>query len=387
MDSRLPHLLLAGLTTRALAVSAARAGYRVTAVDAFGDLDLRAVAEVIALTRAGGGFTPAAAARAARPVTADAVAYTSNFENHPDAVALLAEGRELLGNPPEVLRRVRRPIGLIRALARRGFAVPRTRATAPTRAGPRSGVAWLLKPRRSGGGRGVVPWHSDRPVPRTAYLQERIRGLAGSVIFLADGHRARVLGLTRQLAGVPAFGGRRFGYCGSLLGTRLAPLFPREAELRAAAEALAGAVTEEYGLVGLNGVDFIARAGVPFPIEVNPRVSASMELVERADGPLLFPLHLAACRGELPSAAAPAAGRRVLGKAVLFARRAVVAGDLRRHRSAVADLPRPGERIGRGHPVCTIFAEGRDPDECLQGLVARAREIYASLEPPRAGAA
>src|SRR6266550_1444574 len=41
------HVLIAGVTTRAIAVSAAHAGYRVTAVDAFGDLDLRAIADVI----------------------------------------------------------------------------------------------------------------------------------------------------------------------------------------------------------------------------------------------------------------------------------------------------------------------------------------------------
>ena len=42
------RILLAGVSTRALAESAVRAGYRVVAVDAFGDADLRAVAEVVA---------------------------------------------------------------------------------------------------------------------------------------------------------------------------------------------------------------------------------------------------------------------------------------------------------------------------------------------------
>ena len=55
------HLLVAGVTTRALAVSAARAGWRVTAVDAFGDLDLRAVATVASAAGTHGKrFSPAA---------------------------------------------------------------------------------------------------------------------------------------------------------------------------------------------------------------------------------------------------------------------------------------------------------------------------------------
>src|SRR5882724_7213195 len=164
------HVLIAGVTTRAIAVSAAHAGYRVTAVDAFGDLDLRAVADVITLGQATGTrFDPLAAAIAGEPVPAGLVAYTSNLENHPKAVERLARGRRLLGNSPAVLTRVRNPIALSALLRRRGFATPATRATPATK----SGVAtWLLKPRRSGGGHRIVRWRHARSVPRGSYLQE-----------------------------------------------------------------------------------------------------------------------------------------------------------------------------------------------------------------------
>ena len=114
------HVLIAGVTTRAIAVSAAHAGYRVTAVDAFGDLDLRAVADVITLGPAAGTrFDPLAAAMAGERVPAGLVAYTSNLENHPKAVERLARGRRLLGNSPAVLTRVRNPIALSASLRRR----------------------------------------------------------------------------------------------------------------------------------------------------------------------------------------------------------------------------------------------------------------------------
>ena len=132
MSDRREHVLIAGVSVRAFAESAARAGYRVSAVDAFGDLDLHAVAEVLPLPRAAGApFSPVAAARAAREIPASLAAYTSNFENHPRAVAALARGRVLLGNPPAVLERVRDPIALMRALDAHGFVTPATRATAP----------------------------------------------------------------------------------------------------------------------------------------------------------------------------------------------------------------------------------------------------------------
>jgi predicted ATP-grasp superfamily ATP-dependent carboligase len=295
-------------------------------------------------------------------------------------VAELAAGRRLLGNSPAVLRAVRDPLALMRALRGRGFSTPLTRATAP-RAAVLSG-AWLLKPRRSGGGHGTLPWRRGRAIPRRAYLQERIRGVPGSIVFLADGRRVYPLGITRQLVGERAFGVGGFRYCGSLLGSRRAPLFEEEARLRERARELAEAVTEEFGLVGLNGIDFIARNGTPWPIEVNPRPCASMELVERAGGRPLFELHVRSCGGRLPGASEPLPEPQgIAGKAVVFARRDVIVGKFPgRLAGAAADLPHIEERIGRGHPICTLFADGADPAACIRALAGRARALYAALE-------
>ncbi|MBA3497703.1 MAG: ATP-grasp domain-containing protein [Gemmatimonadales bacterium] len=387
-DAR-PHVLIAGLSTRALAASAARAGYRVTAVDAFGDADLRAVAYVLPLRRDGGAaFSAGLAAEAARASDAGLAAYTSSFENAPGAVAALARGRRLLGNGPAVLERVRNPIVLMRALAARGFPVPVTRASAP----PPSLDArrWLLKPRHSGGGHGVSPWRRGRPVGRRAYLQERIAGVPGSVIFAADGRRAVTLGITRQLVGERAFGARGFRYCGSLLASRGSPLFEHQAELLERATALAAAAAEAFELRGVNTVDFVARRGVPYPIEVNPRYSASMELVERATGASLFALHVQASGGRLPRA--PSLAEQVFGKAIVYARQDVVVDepaswtdlgdpDAPLTDALLADVPHPGERIARGRPICTVFAAEPDAVRCVGALEAAAAAIYRATAP------
>ncbi|MEA2714107.1 MAG: uncharacterized protein QOK27_2068 [Gemmatimonadales bacterium] len=375
------HVLIAGVTTRAIAVSAAHAGYKVTAVDAFGDLDLRAVADVITLGAAPGTrFDPLAAAIVGERVPAGLVAYTSNLENHPRAVERLAHGRRLLGNSPAVLTRVRNPIALSALLRRRGFATPATRATPATQ----SGVAtWLLKPRRSGGGHRIERWRPARPVPRGSYLQERIAGIPGSVIFAANGQDAVVLGLSRQLVGDSRFGAQGFRYCGSLIGSRTTPVFPRQGEILETAAALAGDVTREFGLVGLNGIDFIARKGVPYPIEVNPRYSASMELLERGQGPSMFELHVQACSGTLPSELEVRSG--IEGKAIVFARRDVTLSNTEAWvgRQSFGDVPHSGERIPYGRPICTVFARGSDQATCLRRLVRQARGVYRRV---RAGA-
>jgi predicted ATP-grasp superfamily ATP-dependent carboligase len=367
------HVLIVGVTTRALAISAARAGYRVTAVDAFGDRDLRKAAHVI-IPRSTPAvrFNPRAAAIAAEKVSAAWVAYTSNLENYPAAVGRLAQGRRLLGNPPPVLVRVRNPTVLSALLRSKGFAVPLTRASPPR--GPAM-EPWLLKPRRSGGGHGVRLWRRGQSLSRSAYLQQQISGIPGSVIFAADGQSAVVLGLSRQLVGYSRFGAQAFRYCGSLLGGAT-PVFPRYKELFETASAIAREVTRSFGLIGLNGIDFVARNGVPYPIEVNPRYSASMELLERSLGLSLFELHVQACHGILPTEPQPDPG--IYGKAIVFARRDLVIGqtDAWIGRPDVADIPHPGESIPTGRPICTVFARASGQSTCLRRLFRQAGLVY-----------
>jgi hypothetical protein len=219
------------------------------------------------------------------------------------------------------------------------------------------------------------------------YLQERVTGVAGSIVFAADGRRAVPLGLSRILAGRRALGSRGFGYCGNVLAGTGDPQFPEDDRLFTITTALASALTEEFGLVGLNGIDFVARRGVPYPIEVNPRYTASMELVERAYALSMFETHARACGGTLPSfevAAARAAATGAIGKAIVYARRDTTIPDSRRWLADpdVRDVPHPGERIARGRPVCTVFARARDGAACLRALEARAAALYRSLELP-----
>ena len=70
-----------------------------------------------------------------------------------------------------------------------------------------------------------------------------------------------------------------------------------------------------------------------------------------------------------------------MGKAVVFAKRPVTIGDTRGWLDdpTVRDVPCPGERIGRGAPVCTVFARADDAATCYRRLVSRAATIYEVL--------
>jgi len=368
-------VLIVGVTTRALAESASRAGYPCRSVDAFGDLDQKSRVQNVGLSRDLGRPYSAAAAVAIgrRSVTASA-AYVGNLENHPAAVRRLALGRQLLGNTPATLVRARDPVAVAEVVRRAGGRVPLTLGPGETRHASR-GVQWLRKPRGGGGGSGVKEWQPDAPLRPHELLQERVEGVLASVAFVADGERAVLLGISRGLAGDPAFGARGHRYCGSLYP------FSADRALLERMSAIAVAVTEAFGLVGLNGIDFVLREGEPYVLEINPRYSASMELIERSGRLNVFEAHVAACGGALPSFdAAPLT--EVLGKAIVYARRDVMVGDSGRWllRDDVRDVPFPGQRIRRGYPVCTVFARGADSVTCYARLVAAASALERELQ-------
>ena len=372
------RVLIAGVSTRAAAESAAKAGFTVTALDAFGDLDQHPSVRSLSLPRDfGARFTAHAAARAAREIACDAVAYLSPFENHSRAVDSIASGRALWGNPPDVLRRVRDPFLLAGVLRRRGFSTPITRVDVSAEA-----QDWLVKPFRSGGGHGVRRWLPGTRVPLGCYAQQHIDGAPASIVFVGAKGQAVPLGISHQLVGDGACGASGYRYCGNVLAPADDPILS-DTVLSSTAD-LAGDVTAEFGLVGLNGIDFIVRDGIPYALEINPRWSASMELVERAYGVSMFNLHAAACvNGLLPAFDLKQARRRrpTIGKAIVFARGALTAGATHRFLDdeMVKDIPRPGDRFAAGQPICTVFEEDTDVERCRAGLRRRAQSIISAI--------
>jgi len=352
-----------------LADLAMRDGQPVAAFDLFGDLDLRrGGARVVALP--GGSLTALVDAAVQQPPCG--VVYGASFENHPGLVARLAERHALLGSGPPTLRAVRDPQRLGPALRDAGLRYPRTLATAPADRSSR----WLRKPLRGGGGTRVRAWRGGA-LPAGTVAQQRVDGLACSAAAVGDGADAVVLGLTEQLVGRRSFGVRGYRWCGNVVPPRL-PADERAGLLRQA-QAICSCLAGAFGLRGLFGVDFVWDGEHAWTIEVNPRPTASLEVIEAAHGVGVFAAHLRSCAGTLPPVGSEPA--RAAGKAVLFATEDVVIGDsVRWLERGVRDVPHPGERIAAGHPICTLVAVAATPQDALDELEEHAARLRAELE-------
>lgn len=351
------RVLVVAVSARMLAELAVGDGYEVIAVDRFGDVDLRAVAPGVT------GRSGDALVKLAEDTATDAVVYGAGFENRPDLVCRLAQGRELLGTPAELLAAVRDPWAVGAAARAVGARAPETRP-GDALANPDAG-AWLRKPKRSGGGRGVRRWAGGR-LTSAEILQRRIHGLSCSAVAIGDGRHASVLGLTEQLHRSPGF-----GWMGNLTPPRLPSheLDELAGQLRAVCEALAA----RFGVRGAFGVDAIWDGRHAWVLEVNPRPPGSLELF----GAGCFEAHVRGARG-LGVPADPASHPRPAANAklVLFADRDLRAPDPGWWPAGlVRDVPRAGEEIKRGAPVCTLISA----DAGVPELIERGARLLSGL--------
>ncbi|MHC5539308.1 ATP-grasp domain-containing protein [Singulisphaera rosea] len=358
-------LLILGASTRSAAFSAIRAGLTPSCVDLFADRDLLAVCPA---SRIEPEFYPDHFVSLADELPNSPWMYTGSLENSPDLVATISARRTLWGNGAETLRAVRDPFQVAAAVQRAGLACPEVRSSAW---GLPPDGRWLVKPFASGGGFGIVPLEPGYRAPlRPFYYQEHIPGPSFSAIFLGERTEAKLVGVTRQLIGVP---GASFAYRGSL-----GP-WPVSSEASHRLGELGTVLVRSFGLLGLFGVDFILRDDYPWPVEVNPRYTASVEILEYALGRSLLADHARIFDREVlrPPDSEKRNFPRLVGKQILFASTPCIfpaneerTGVLRSpfEFPRIADIPEAGTRFGTGEPVLTLFATGRDATACQRRL-------------------
>jgi predicted ATP-grasp superfamily ATP-dependent carboligase len=387
-------LLIFGASARSAAFSAQKAGYAPIAADMFGDTDLRARCRATRVASYPRGLVTFARQWLSTPWM-----YTGALENEPSLVDEITRDRPLWGNPGSVLRNVRDPSQVAAALDEAGLCAPQLAAGLDDLTGD---ATWLSKPHASCGG-GRIHVVDTRTAPgehadvQGRYLQQYIEGVPCGAVYVAAQGNARLLGVTRQLLGMGEGQGRSslregtplrgvkgdyFQYAGSL-----GPLDVNEScaeQFRRIGDCLA----TRFDLTGLFGVDAIIANDAVWPVEVNPRYTASIEILERALSFVSIRLHAAAClEGRLPDFSfMPDAMPARYGKAVLYADADVVVRDdftrqvLRQNDGPwprYADIPAPGTKIESGQPVLTVFAEATSEEGVEQKLrdrIATVRE-------------
>ena len=408
--------LIVGASTRAAAFSAIRSGMQTQTADLFSDWDLKqhCLAFQIPSSEYPHGLHDLFCR--IKPTT---WMYTGALENYPTLIDQLASKSRLIGNPGYVLRRARDPF-LVRDTLQKA-AIPHLEVTTPKDAHNQEGL-WLLKPFRSAGGSHIqfldqvispqlhnVSRNTTRSIRRPLFCQKWLSGPSVTAIYLSSLEQVQLIGVTKQLVGERSFHARSFSYCGSI-----GPL-PLEASLSDKFLVLGNTLSRTFGLRGVWGLDCVLSNSTPYAIEINPRWSASLEVIERALNLDLFTLHVNACEQASHSVAfdqnenthanpllqsssytnnlvgtAPC-----VGKAILYADRDRIAPepsawfrlfDLKYPQMKTttnyntfpyaADIPNKGELIRQGQPMLTLMVAGNTVKLAEKRLQHTARMLY-----------
>lgn len=363
------RILLAAVSARPFVRAAADAGYEVVAFDIFNDMDTRAAAaEHRRIRFADGGFEAEDfwqqfCDAGLRPV--DGFVYGSGFETQPELLARVADRCLLLGNKPEVLALLKDPRRFFPLLDSLGIDHPQVRFAPPVES-----QEWLVK---SGGGSGGVHVRrmSDDTAPAAGrYFQRLAAGRPVSVLFLADGKEAQIVGYSEQWV-APDDAGMPFRYGGAVSNIVL----PAAVAARIAQSV--ARLVEATGLRGSNSLDCMVEGEMVRVLEVNPRLSATFDLYQPTGPCNLFELHVRACKGQLDPL--PPIARGAKAHRIVYAKHDIEISAGMDWPAWAADLPPPNNKINKNEPVCTVMASAATADQAAALVHARASQLERAL--------
>ncbi len=339
------NLLIIAQSGRALAQFARKADLRCVVLDCFGDEDTGEYADAVEVVgSADHGFDAnrllAAVEKYSPASQVISIVAGSGFEDRPDLLAAVSEGRQFTGIAPGTIRSVKDPALFFHTLRRLQIPHPEILLE-----GEPTGEGWLMKRIGGCGGTHIRYWRSGGSLLPGYYLQREVQGTPMSAVVLSNGREARVIGYNELWLSPAADQPFRFGGAVSVWPDPAVQL----AVIYAVQELL-----QPYDLIGLFGIDVVRDSSGEIAIlEVNPRPPATFPLHEGTES--LLAAHLAACAGEMPDWQADKATHRA--QAILYAETAFTIPSDWQWPDWTADRPAPGTVIHRGEPLCTVLAE------------------------------
>lgn len=344
-----PLLLIVAQSGRFIAQSATRAGYTVRVADCFGDTDTLEAADqwlpLPAIDKLTRQQFHSVLEKLSAGQPCQLICGTGVEAFYPFLTSLPAH-ISLIGNSVDTMAQLREPEAFFALLDQLTLPYPKSYLHPPAPASS------LLKDLHTAGGQ--INKNTDHTLSAGQYYQRIIDGESFSMTFLADGQQALVFAWNRQI-------NRKGQY---LLAKIRQPEMPPPA-IRQALTATLDSLVKASELKGFNSLDFIVdQQGRWYLLEINPRISASLELLNQ---PQWMQWHLDACAGRLPALPSTETDKmRILE--YLFAEENQQITQHPAWPRQCHDLPTAGSVIETGLPICTLVVAASTPQAAEQRL-------------------
>jgi len=273
----------------------------------------------------------------------------------------------VISNNAETIRIVNNPKALIKILNDEGIQFP---PTIFDRNDLINSTKYLVKKIGGNGGEHIQYEYSYLNKATLSndnfYYQECIIGKVYSVVFLANGKKANLIGFNRLLA-AKQFIDLPFLYEGAI-STNI-----KNQEVLDDINNIVNKITKRIELFGLCGIDFIIdESGSMFVIDINPRPPSTFELHESKQS--LFLAHINCFNNASINYSADKYNFSK-GHMIYYASKDLLLPENLIWPTWVKDKPFGRQEILKKNPICTIYAEGSSEEQVENTLKYRFKEI------------
>ncbi len=241
------------------------------------------------------------------------------------------------------------------------------------------GSDWILKDLGSSGGRGNKKLFG-RKSKSSEYFQKQLLGTAVSLSFLADGQHIIPLGyskpITTKQSNLP------FVFCGLDGPIELNDSIDQEA-LR-----ISKLIVQKFKLRGFNGIDFLVSDKAVHFLDLNPRITASFEILQESHSFCFFEKHIHLTRG-IPCNTCipenfPAVQKKIIsGFRIIYAESDFYMNEHCQEslfsNKFLTDIPNRKYFFKKYEPVCSIFLRSNSILELQRGLDEKVGFIHDKI--------
>ena len=196
--------------------------------------------------------------------------------------------------------------------------------------------------------------------PADWLVQEYIEGLPVSCTTISNGIESKVISINRQIVGEKFLNApKEFMYCGNIVPANII-----KDDKKIIAE-ISLKLSNELGLRGINGFDFVLKNHYPYLMEINPRIPGSIRVSEEAMNLNLLDLHVKSFNLEgweyVKETLKESKIEDFATKMIFFAPKEINKSLLNKINDLkfIHDKSEPIKNISKNEPLCTILFKAK----------------------------